>query len=488
MTKINTTLIENKSREEDKLIGERKVVFKNIKPNGKIPHKKNLSSQLNVDLKQTLNRKELYNKNITSVIPLKIYQAWHSDDIPISIKECIKNIKDNNPEFEHHLFNIDNCRKFIQDNFPENILNAYDLIIPYAIKIDLWRYCILYLYGGIYLDIKYYCINNFKFIYLTSDEFFCKDLQLSGNGIYNALIICKPQNDIILKCINKVVENVSNKFYGKYALEPTGPLMMKNFFSENQVNNLKLELKNQKSGFCITYRNNSILQFHKDYRKEQNSHKSNDQKHWAHYWMNRTMYLDKLPIELDTPINNNEDEIYSSHQNISSTIEEQKIYYVPFIKSLIKDNNITSIVDLGCGDFTYGILIYHDLNVKYYGYDIYKKYIDFHKTTKLRDKYCFTHLNFLKSKNEIINGDLCIIKDVLTCWSLNNIYDFLDYITQEKKFKFILICNDSLQNEDTTDIKDGDFRPLSSNFYPLKKYNPKTIFTYLDKEISLITL
>ena len=104
-----------------------------------------------------------YNRPITPIIPFKIYQAWHSDDIPESVSSCIDNIKKMNPEFEHHLFNNNKCREFIKANFSLETLDAYDSIIPNAIKIDLWRYCMLYKNGGIYLDVKYYCINNFKF-------------------------------------------------------------------------------------------------------------------------------------------------------------------------------------------------------------------------------------------------------------------------------------------------------------------------------------
>ena len=54
------------------------------------------------------------------------------------------------------------CREFIKNNFDLDILNAYDILKPGAFKADLWRCCILYIYGGIYLDIKYGCFAGFK--------------------------------------------------------------------------------------------------------------------------------------------------------------------------------------------------------------------------------------------------------------------------------------------------------------------------------------
>ena len=55
----------------------------------------------------------------------------------------------------HYLFNDDACREFLAMTFPTDVVYAYDRLIPTAFKADLWRYCILYMFGGVYMDIKY---------------------------------------------------------------------------------------------------------------------------------------------------------------------------------------------------------------------------------------------------------------------------------------------------------------------------------------------
>lgn len=72
-------------------------------------------------------------------------------------------------------------------------------------------------------------------------------------------------------------------------------------------------------------------------------------------------------------------------------------------------------------------------------------------------------------------------------WKLNQIYTFLDYLVESKKFKYILIVNCYNQTEDNTDIVIGRYRPLSCKFLPLKKYNPIKICNYKSKEISVIS-
>jgi hypothetical protein len=184
--------------------------------------------------------------------------------------------------------------------------------------------------------------------------------------------------------------------------------------------------------------------------------------------------------------NNNNN--YSGSSGEGSEIQYNINNYIPFLKKFIIDNNIKSVVDLGCGDFRCGPLIYDDLDIKYTGYDAYKKVVEYNTSNLNMIKYSFIHLDFCNNKENIQNGDLCILKDVIQHWSLNNIYNFLDYLVFYKKFKYILICNCSNQYEDNTDINDGDFRGLNSNFLPLKKYNITKLLEYNTKEISVINI
>lgn len=436
----------------------------------------------------------LYNlnhKRINSIIPLKIYQTWHSDEMPNSVKFCTESIKATNPEFEYHCYNKHQCRQYIADNFSAEILETYDNLIPNAFKADLWRYCILYKNGGIYLDIKYYTINNFKFISLTDKEYFCRDIKPSQSGIYNALIICKPGNSLMLQAINQIVVNAKNNFYGDYCLCPTGPLLLKTFVTEQYINALQLSLFEINSEIYIGYNNAPILYFHKEYRKDQ----SRINKHWSEYWNERNIYLNNNKSHIESFTNvyetnkwgNNNNKYYNGSSGSGSSIHEQINTYVPFLKQFIKNRNINSIVDLGCGDFVIGKYLYENYNGTYTGYDAYKKVVDYNiNNNKLTDKFDFIHLDICNQKEAIIASDLCILKDILMHWKLQDIYTFLDYIIASNKFKYILICNDIGQSEDDTNINIGDFRPLTKEFYPLKKYNLNLIYKYLNKEILLI--
>jgi hypothetical protein len=184
----------------------------------------------------------------------------------------------------------------------------------------------------------------------------------------------------------------------------------------------------------------------------------------------------------------NGNEFYLGSSGPGSNLEYNENTYIPFLKDFIKKNDIKSVVDLGCGDFKCGLYTYYDINVEYVGYDAYKTIVDYNQSKFPLPKFRFLHLDFCNKKEEIIGGDLCILKDVLQHWSLNDITSFMDYLVENKKFKYILIINCCTDAKDNIDIYNGQWRSLSCSCYPLKTYNPQKVYEYHTKEVSLITL
>ena len=84
--------------------------------------------------------------------------------------KCVDRLKKENPEFEHRLFDDADCRAYIEENFSADVVEAYDRLLPGAYKADLWRYCVLYKTGGVYLDIKFQCEPGFSLMEFTKDN------------------------------------------------------------------------------------------------------------------------------------------------------------------------------------------------------------------------------------------------------------------------------------------------------------------------------
>lgn len=232
---------------------------------------------------------------IISVIPLVIYQTWYTKNLPPVMKNTVTRLISDNPQFQHVLYDDNECRNFIQQNFDQAVVDAFDSLIPGAYKADLWRYCILHKNGGIYLDIKYQCIDGFSLLQLTDKEYFVRDIDWENKrGIYNALMVCLPGNQKCWDCIQQIVENVKNRFYGDSPLEPTGPQLLAKYFSDNEYNLLILRhdvMKNIRGdeNFYIFKNSQKILVTVGGYRKEQKI--TQNVGHYSELWNLKQIYL-----------------------------------------------------------------------------------------------------------------------------------------------------------------------------------------------------
>ena len=219
------------------------------------------------------------------MIPLNIFTTWHTKELPPIMIETINEIKLLNPEFSYYLYDFNDCRQFLINNFEMSVINAFDKLKPASYKSDLWRYCILYKYGGIYLDIKFKPLNNFKFIDLIDSEHICRDMHEQTTAS-TGLIICKPNNEIMSRCIQQIVENVNNNFYGLGSLDPTGPILLTNCLDKQIFDSLgPLRLHND---IYILYNGKEILQRYPEYCNEQSQYQITD--HYDKMLRERNIY------------------------------------------------------------------------------------------------------------------------------------------------------------------------------------------------------
>lgn len=201
-------------------------------------------------------------------------------------------------------------------------------------------------------------------------------------------------------------------------------------------------------------------------------------------------HLDIFTSIYETKTWGNDGNIQYSGSSGGGSLPVKNIEYICFLKKFIIDNGIKSVVDVGCGTFMLGPIIFSDeLNhIKYIGYDAYSRLIEKHSLDyKYKPNFSFVHLDGCHNPDKIQDSDLCIIKDVLQHWTTNEIYSFMDYIIANNKFKYILICNCANQFDDNLE-SDNQHRShaLSAKYLPLRKYNPTIVLTYNEKEVCLI--
>lgn len=160
-------------------------------------------------------------------VPLSIYMTWNSRQVPYYMKQHIQNIQTINPEFDLYVYSHAECREFIQKNYPSEVVDAYDSLIPGAFRSDLFRYCKLYKDGGVYMDIKF--ITHIKLIDMikTQPIHIIRDDQKEVPGcLCNGFLISPPKNPLFKKCIDTILKNCKSRAYNRNALDITGPCVL----------------------------------------------------------------------------------------------------------------------------------------------------------------------------------------------------------------------------------------------------------------------
>jgi mannosyltransferase OCH1-like enzyme len=204
-------------------------------------------------------------------VPLNIFQCG------IDKKMISLDLIENNKEFNYFFFDENDCEKFILHNYPDDVYKAYKLLIPFDYKIDLWKYCVLYKYGGIYIHHKFK--DNIKMINLIDNNFFVN----YKNYYYNKLlintdfIITKINNPIFMIAINEIIKNVNNKYYGIDVTYPTGAGLLGKIFKEN---NYKAYLNYD--GKNISFKKTIIMKTKDNYQ---------DDNYTVSLWITKNIYI-----------------------------------------------------------------------------------------------------------------------------------------------------------------------------------------------------
>ena len=227
--------------------------------------------------------------NITSVIPRHVYTCWHTKALPPLMQQNYDTLVRNDPDMQIHLYDDFECRQFIETHFDKEVLYAYDVLIPCSYKSDLWRFCVLYILGGIYIDIKYKQMCGFRLIALTDKEYFVRDA--NPTNVYTALMVTFPNNKIMLQCIQQIVQHAKQKFYGTCPLEPTGPKLLGKYFTPKEKEDMVMYHAYQEkiNKYYIVCQDRIILQFYDKYREEQQKYQKN--KRYIDLWNEKSIYI-----------------------------------------------------------------------------------------------------------------------------------------------------------------------------------------------------
>jgi mannosyltransferase OCH1-like enzyme len=141
------------------------------------------------------------------MIEKNIHQIWVGPyRIPKHIREYMNCVRDNHTDFTYYLWDNDNI-----PDLPDNIREIYDSYDHPAIKADLLRMYVVYIHGGVYLDV------DFKY----------------KGGLYNNINI-NSNDGIIVYNSSYQTGALANSFFAFKKESPVLKYMLDNVTHKNQ--------------------------------------------------------------------------------------------------------------------------------------------------------------------------------------------------------------------------------------------------------------
>jgi mannosyltransferase OCH1-like enzyme len=148
------------------------------------------------------------------VIPKNIFQTHECnyEDLPENFKQTSMSWKNLNPGWEYIYHNKEQRTKFILENYSH--LYNYFSSVSGIIQADVWRYCIVLKYGGVYADMDSVCIKPLDYMLKDyKDEDLLADKNSLGpsekeQGYVNNANFAAIKN-------SKILQNVIKNLYKK---------------------------------------------------------------------------------------------------------------------------------------------------------------------------------------------------------------------------------------------------------------------------------
>lgn len=149
-----------------------------------------------------------YDSNFEDFIPKIIIQTYHrKEKIPSKIYE---NIQKYSSGYQHIIFDDNECRSFLKEHYDLSYVHVFNNLRRGPHKADFFRYCYLYKFGGVYLDIKVELLKPLDEI-ITHRNHLYTVLSLNKGSIFQAILFCPKEKPILKLLIDNIIQTNAAK-------------------------------------------------------------------------------------------------------------------------------------------------------------------------------------------------------------------------------------------------------------------------------------
>lgn len=143
------------------------------------------------------------------MIPKIVYQTWKTQRLPLVSQYALHRMKKMNPSYSFRLFDDSEIVNFIESNFDESVRVAYSRLRLGASKADLFRYCVLFINGGVYVDIDSEIVGNLDDLLGNSSA--CITRELNHGRFVQWMLAFEPGHPILERVIFYVVSEILSR-------------------------------------------------------------------------------------------------------------------------------------------------------------------------------------------------------------------------------------------------------------------------------------
>ena len=168
-------------------------------------------------------------------IPKHVFQTHRSQEYISHSPELLKaqNSWKQMEGFQYYFYDDHKIHTFMLQHFDDRVMQAFHRCPLTVMKADLWRYCVIYVYGGLYTDSDTVCKQNMEhFINHSVELVVCPEPETFRTNLLCQWIFAAPSKSPILKavidnCVNEILKHPTLK--GEHVVhELTGPTIFTN--------------------------------------------------------------------------------------------------------------------------------------------------------------------------------------------------------------------------------------------------------------------
>jgi mannosyltransferase OCH1-like enzyme len=152
----------------------------------------------------------------------KLFQFWNTEHAPAEVEILMQGWAED-PAFDYHRFNTNSADAFIEAHFDKQTLAAYRECGVPAMQADFFRYCALYVHGGVYVDAD--TENSLRLPELLQTRVRGLLMKRQERVANDFLYVVNSADPLYLTVIETAVSNISDRISNN-VWEVTGPGIM----------------------------------------------------------------------------------------------------------------------------------------------------------------------------------------------------------------------------------------------------------------------